>query len=93
MPTARCRRSRAPKTGVCAAGGWYTDDGGAAQAFVVNEQSGVWQDALEVPGTATLNLGGGGQVWTVFCTGIGSCTAGGSYRDQTGVSQAFVTSP
>ena len=31
--------------------------------------------------------------WSISCLGAGSCTAGGNYPDQTGVSQAFVTSP
>ena len=81
------------KGGSCSAGGSYTDAGGASQAFVVSEQSGVWQDAVEVPGTAALNLGGDASVWSIFCVGTGSCTAGGSYRDSSGTLQAFVTAP
>jgi len=81
------------KAGFCAAGGSYVDGSGASQAFVANERNGVWHNAIKVPGTAALNLGGAAQVWSIFCTGIGSCTAGGRYRDNSGTLQAFVTSP
>jgi hypothetical protein len=81
------------KAGSCAAGGSYVDGSGHGQAFVVSERNGVWRDAIEVRGTAELNLGGGARVWSVYCSDVGSCSAGGSYRDQTGVLQAFVTSP
>jgi hypothetical protein len=81
------------KTGACTAGGYSVDGSGAGQAFTVERKNGVWNAAVEVPGTAALNLGGDARVWSISCLGAGSCTAGGSYRDQTGVSQAFVTSP
>ena len=41
--------------GECAAGGAYKDGSSDSQAFVVSETSGVWGDAVEVPGTAALN--------------------------------------
>src|SRR5206468_3763262 len=41
----------------CAAGGSYTDDSHRQQAFVVSETHGVWEHAIEVPGTAALNVG------------------------------------
>jgi hypothetical protein len=81
------------KTGACTAGGYSVDGSGAGQAFAVERKNGVWNAAVEVPGTAALNLGGDARVWSISCLGAGSCAAGGSYRDQTGVSQAFVTSP
>src|SRR5204863_1718109 len=43
--------------GNCAAGGSYTDAQGFVQAFVVDETSGTWGTAIEVPGTRVLNLG------------------------------------
>jgi hypothetical protein len=81
------------KAGFCAAGGVYVDGSGAGQAFVVNQRYGVWHNAIEVPGTAALNLGRDGQVWSIACLATGSCTAGGSYRDGSAILQAFVTSP
>jgi hypothetical protein len=44
--------------GNCAAGGYYTDSSGDEQSFVVNETSGAWGHAEEVPGSAALNGGG-----------------------------------
>jgi len=41
--------------GNCSAGGGYTDPHGDQQAFVVDQVSGTWHNAHEVPGTATLN--------------------------------------
>jgi hypothetical protein len=77
-------------TGNCAAGGEYTDDAGSDQAFVVDEKNGVWGDAVEVPGTAALNVGGGGSVLSVSCASAGNCGAAGSYLDGSGTRQAFV---
>ena len=44
--------------GNCAAGGFYVDGAEEWQAFVVDETNGTWGNAIEVPGTATLNNGG-----------------------------------
>jgi hypothetical protein len=58
--------------------------------FVVNEVSGVWRTAREVPGTAALNTGGSAQLVSVSCASAGNCSAGGSYTDSSGHTQAFV---
>src|SRR5262249_61460022 len=47
--------------GSCAAGGFYRASG-HLQAFVVTEAAGRWRKAIEVPGTAALNKGGGAVV-------------------------------
>ena len=39
----------------------YTDSSGNEQAFVVSEVNGTWHTAIEVPGTAALNQGGGSR--------------------------------
>src|SRR6266704_2102001 len=39
--------------GNCAAGGFYRDGSGHAQAFVVDVRTGKWRTAIEVPGSAT----------------------------------------
>ena len=84
--------------GNCAAGGTYwrffLDPG--PQAFVVNQTNGVWRTAIEVPGTAALNKGGGytgdARVTSVSCASAGNCAAGGYYTDGYGDRQAFVVS-
>jgi hypothetical protein len=76
--------------GDCAAGGNYTN-GRTSQAFVVSEQNGRWERAIEVPGTATLNAGGSARVDSVSCGASGDCAAGGYYTDHRN-EQAFVVS-
>ena len=76
--------------GNCTAGGQYTDGSMNTQAFVASQRHGRWRKAIEVPGTATLNTGGLAQVSSVSCASAGNCTAGGSYRDGSGNTQAFV---
>ena len=76
--------------GDCAAGGYYTDGTGHAQAFVVGETNGGWGNAVEVPGTATLNSGGEAWVNSVSCSTAGNCAAGGYYTDGSSSVQAFV---
>ena len=70
--------------GECAAGGYYTDGSKHAQAFVVSETNGSWGDAIEVPGTATLNSGGQDYVASISCVATGDCAAGGGYKDGDG---------
>jgi hypothetical protein len=79
--------------GNCSAGGSYASSSRDAvdrfKAFVVNENGGVWHTAVEVPGTAALNTGGGAEVNSVSCATVGNCSAGGSYTSDSG-QQAFV---
>jgi hypothetical protein len=78
--------------GNCSAGGFYTAASGPflrEQAFVVGEAKGIWGQAEEVPGTATLNKGGDARITSVSCASKGNCSAGGSYLDASG-GQAFV---
>ncbi|MGO8959263.1 MAG: hypothetical protein ACLQFR_18130 [Streptosporangiaceae bacterium] len=70
--------------GLCAAGGGFTDAGGATQVWVETETHGRWQPALEVPGIAALNVGGnlpggGAGVQSVSCASAGNCAVGGNY--------------
>ena len=76
--------------GACVAGGFYRDGSGHSQAFVVEERSGVWRRAIEVPHTAALNAGGAAYVASVSCSSVGNCSAGGTYTDGSTNSQAFV---
>ena len=75
--------------GSCSAGGYYHDDSGHAQAFVVSEAGGTWGSSKEVPGTGTLNKGGGAQVSAVSCASQANCAAAGTYVDGSGDIQVF----
>jgi hypothetical protein len=79
-------------SGNCSAGGIYADSSGHRQAFVVGETDGTWGTAIEVPGTAALNLGGTAEVRSVSCASAGNCSAGGGYRTSGGGYEAFVVS-
>jgi hypothetical protein len=81
-----------PSAGNCAAGGDYMDSAGHTQAFVVSETNGTWGRAMEVPGSATLNAGGDGDVGSVSCTSAGNCAAVGGYHDAADDRQALVAS-
>ncbi len=50
-----------------------------------------WGSAIEVPGTAALNVGGTAAVTSVSCPSAGECVAGGYYGDGSGA-RAFVAS-
>ena len=78
--------------GNCSAGGYYLDSSTHQQAFVVGETDGTWGTAIEVPGTAALNLGGTAEVRSVSCASAGNCSAGGGYRTSGGGYEAFVVS-
>jgi hypothetical protein len=77
--------------GNSSAGGSYVDSSGHGQAVVVSQAHGAWGKAIEVPGTAALNTGGGAGIDWVSCASAGHCSAGGSYHDSSG-EQVFVVS-
>ena len=78
--------------GKCAAGGSYRDGSGHQQAFVDSQMNGTWGAAIEVPGSASLNIGGMAQVNSVSCASAGNCAAAGSYVDGLNHGQALVAS-
>jgi hypothetical protein len=65
--------------GNCAAGGTYSYGVIRGQAFVVDEVNGVWGNAIEVPGTNTLNTSTYAMVNAISCSSPGNCSAGGFY--------------
>ena len=69
--------------GNCAAGGDYENMPHGSQGFVVSEKNGVWRRAINVPGLAALNKGGGwgAAVNSVSCAPAGGCAAGGHYLE------------
>jgi hypothetical protein len=75
--------------GNCSAGGFYMDSSQHLEAFTVDETSGTWGNAQEVPGSAALNTGGSAQVTSVSCASAGNCSAIGFYGDSTGSTQMF----
>ena len=59
---------------------------------MVSQVSGTWGTAKEVPGIAALSPSRIAAVNSVSCAAAGNCSAGGSYFDSSGRSQAFVVS-
>jgi hypothetical protein len=58
----------------------------------VTERNGRWERAVEVPGTAALNLGGHASVSAMSCPQPGRCAVGGSYTERHGYIHAFLDS-
>lgn len=81
-----------PSAGNCAGGGFYRDGAIRTQAFVVTQKKGQWGKAIEVPGTAALNVAGSAVTASVSCASAGNCGAGGNYTDRSGHSQPFLVS-
>jgi hypothetical protein len=76
--------------GNCSAGGFYTDAEFGQQAFVVDETSGTWGKAEEIPGTGHLNAGRYSQVNSLSCASPTSCAVGGYYTTSAITEQAFI---
>jgi Bacterial Ig-like domain (group 3) len=75
--------------GDCTAVGSYTPQAGAG-TFIVSEKNGTWGTAQQVPGIAALSPAGNANLASVSCASAGNCSAGGSYSDASGKTQAFV---
>jgi Bacterial Ig-like domain (group 3) len=75
--------------GDCGVAGFYGDSSFTNQVFVDDEKSGRWQDAREIPGTATLNVEGAG-VTAVSCASAGNCAVGGDYENASSNEEGFV---
>jgi len=65
--------------GSCAAGGAYAPGFTDHRAFVASMRGGIWRNALEVPGTQSLNTGHDAWILSESCSSAGNCTAGGFY--------------
>ena len=76
----------------CSAAVDYTDGSGHHQVFVADEVDGTWNNAIEVPGTGTLNAGETAAVSSVSCSSAGNCSAGGYYSSGPKQEQAFIVS-
>lgn len=76
--------------GNCSAGGFYTARHNHRQAFVISQVKGTWLNAIVIPGSEALNLGGLAQVTSISCASATNCAAVGSYAGAHGGQHAFV---
>jgi hypothetical protein len=81
-----------PAPGDCGAGGYYDDSAGHLQVFVVNQSSGAWGTAEQIPGSAKLNTGGNAVLNAMSCPTVSHCTAGGFYTAKASAQEGFVVS-
>jgi hypothetical protein len=58
-------------------------------AFVVDETAGTWGGALELPGSAALDIQNIADLNAVSCPSAGNCTAVGTYGDAAGRKQVL----
>jgi hypothetical protein len=72
----------------CVAGGSYTNVSGFQSSFTSELDGATWSDQATTPAP---NAGNGGYINSVDCLSTTFCTAGGSYGDINGQTQAFVT--
>ncbi len=84
-----------PSAGNCGAAGnanpSFDNEGNPiSSAFVVGERDDRWATSEQPPGLPKLNAGDNSSVNSVSCPSASACTAGGSYTDASGHSQAWV---
>ena len=78
-----------PSAGNCVAVG-YQRPLGHNDVFVMNQVAGVWGNAKKISLAALPKNGStGGELNSVSCASPGSCSAGGAYRDRTGIWRPF----
>jgi hypothetical protein len=75
--------------GNCSAGGLYEDATKHSGAWVANETSGTWSDAIQVPGYSTYNHGDAG-LNSISCPLNGFCAATGFYTSELGKPVGFI---
>src|SRR5262245_21422213 len=74
--------------GAALAGGSPAGAPGAAPSVAFS--GGIWGNAEQVPGTASLNVGGEAAIFSVSCASAGNCGGGGVYKDASLRRHAFV---
>ena len=74
--------------GNCAVTGSYEDSAGT-QGFVVNQNNGVWGNAIPIPALSVLNTSGSAGGSSVSCASAGNCAVTGFYNNGAGL-QGFV---
>ena len=79
-------------SGDCLAAGTFSTPGWHDHPFLVSQVRGKWGRAQRVLGMAGLDRGNEASISSVSCSGPGNCTIGGSYRDGSGHTHAWVAS-
>lgn len=79
-----------PADGECSATGEYHTST-EVRGFVVDRNNGVWGQATDVPGLATLATGRAAVPRTVSCSSAGNCSVAGDYSVSIGPGPADVT--
>jgi hypothetical protein len=77
------------RPGHCSAAGNYGGRGGSLGAYVDSEHNGRWERAERVPGI-TARGSGVTELNSLSCGSVGNCSAGGSYAERSGRTEAFV---
>ena len=76
--------------GDCTADGTYYNYSGQQRAFVVSQVRGRWGTAEPVPVPGRYS--GNAAITSLSCAAVGSCSAAGSYYNDSGQQRAFVAS-
>ena len=79
-----------PQSTSCTAVGFYTDLGGAQQGLILTEDGGRWAPPLAAMLPANADTTGHANLNVVACASSGSCTAAGTFTDETGHGLPFV---
>ena len=79
-------------SGDCLAAGTFSTPGQHDHPFLVSQVRGKWGRAQRVLGMGGLDRGNQASISSVSCSGVGNCTIGGSYRDGSGHTHAWVAS-
>jgi hypothetical protein len=80
-----------PSPGNCGATGSYGDRPDHTQLFVLDETSGRWGTAKELPGLARLNTGGHAIDGEISCPSAGNCVTDGDYTDNKSLQAVVAT--
>ena len=78
-----------PASGSCVAVGRYADTAEHGQAMVATETSGTWGRAVEIASPTNAESNPIAFLGSIDCSAPASCTAVGSYQDNTGHTQAM----
>ncbi len=79
-----------PSAANCSAGGFYTGTSGHLELFLITERKGSWGKASVLPGILTHNKGSSTQMYSLRCSSVGNCSAGGYYENAAFREFAFV---
>ena len=79
-------------SGDCLAAGAFSTPGYHNHPFLVSQVRGKWGRAQRVLGMGGLDRGNQASISSVSCSSPGNCTIGGSYRDGSGHTHAWVAS-